>query len=176
MTKNPRGFRPHNLRSLLRKPVHFFAFGLGSGLIHPAPGTWGTLAGTLIYIPLSYCLTTPLISTVFLLCSFIIGCWLCGKTAKDLGVHDFGEIVWDEFVGVWIVLAYFPPLLWHKWGAWAGYILAFCLFRLFDILKPQPIKTVDKHAPGGFGIMIDDVLAAGFALALLWGVAFFLIT
>lgn len=174
MTKNPRGFRPHTLQTLLKKPIHFFAFGLGSGLIHPAPGTWGTLAGAIIYFPLSYFLTTPLMTGLFLLFSFLIGCWLCDKTAKDLGVHDFGEIVWDEFVGIWLVLAYFPPVLWHKLGLLPGYVLAFFLFRLFDILKPQPIKMVDKRAPGGFGIMIDDVLAAIFALAVLWcGAAFF---
>ena len=145
--KNPANFRPHTFASLRKKPIHFLAFGLGSGLIHPAPGTWGTLAATLL---------------------FILGCWVCDKTARDLGVHDFGEIVWDEFLGVWLVLAYLPPALWTRWGTLLCYLAAFLLFRLFDITKPPPIRQIDRHTPGGLGIMLDDVLAAGYALAALW--------
>ena len=103
--KNPANFRPHTFASLRKKPIHFLAFGLGSGLIHPAPGTWGTLAATLLYWPLSCLLINPAITAIFLLAVFALGCWVCDKTARDLGVHDFGEIVWDEFLGVWLVLA-----------------------------------------------------------------------
>ena len=164
--KNPANFRPH--ASLRKKPIHFLAFGLGSGLIHPAPGTWGTLAATLLYWPLSCLLINPAITAIFLLAAFILGCWVCDKTARDLGVHDFGEIVWDEFLGVWLVLAYLPPALWTRWGTLPCYLAAFLLFRLFDITKPPPIRQIDRHTPGGLGIMLDDVLAAGYALAALW--------
>lgn len=169
--KNPKGFRPHTFTSLVKKPVHFFAFGLGSGLIHPAPGTWGTLAATILYYPLSCLLTGPITTTVFLLATFAIGCWLCDKTSHDLGVHDFGEIVWDEFVGVWIVLAYLPSALWQRWGILPCYLAAFLLFRVFDIAKPPPIRQIDRRTPGGFGIMLDDVLAAIYALIPLWLIA-----
>ena len=80
----------------------------------------------------------------------------------------FGEIVWDEFLGIWLVLAYLPPALWTRWGALPCYLAAFLLFRLFDIVKPPPIRQIDRHTPGGLGIMLDDVLAALYALAVLW--------
>ena len=83
-------------------------------------------------------------------------------------MHDFGEIVWDEFLGVWLVLAYLPPALWARWGTLPCYLAAFLLFRLFDIVKPPPIRQIDRHTPGGLGIMLDDVLAALYALAALW--------
>ena len=165
--KNPANFRPHTFASLSKKPIHFLAFGLGSGLIHPAPGTWGTLAAILLYWPLSYLLTNQTITAIFLLAAFALGCWVCDKTARDLGVHDFGEIVWDEFLGVWLVLAYLPPALWTRWGTLLCYLAAFLLFRLFDITKPPPIRQIDRHTPGGLGIMLDDVLAALYALAAL---------
>lgn len=137
----------------LFNPIHFFAVGLGSGLIRPAPGTWGSLAGLFIGIGLlqlfsfnSFVILTAL--------SFVLGCYLCHKTAGDMGVHDHGSIVWDEFVGVWIVLLAIPELSWF----WA--IVAFVIFRFFDILKPYPIRYFDEKLESGFGIMIDDVLAA----------------
>ncbi|MDO4642322.1 MAG: phosphatidylglycerophosphatase A [Cardiobacteriaceae bacterium] len=170
-SKNPPNFRPHTFATLCKKPIHFFAFGLGSGLIHPAPGTWGTLAATLLYFPLSFLLTTPLITTLFILLTFALGCWFCHETSQDLGVHDFGEIVWDEFVGIWLVLVLFPPVLWNLWGLFPCYLTAFLLFRFFDIIKPPPIRWLDLYAPGGFGIMIDDILAALFASASLWIIA-----
>lgn len=166
--KNPKGYRPHTFASLRQNPVHFLAFGLGSGLIHPAPGTWGSLAATLLYWPLSFLLTSQTITVLFLLAAFALGCWVCDKTARDLGVHDFGEIVWDEFLGVWLVLAYVPPALWQRWGTLPCYLAAFLLFRLFDITKPPPIRQIDCRTPGGLGIMLDDVLAALYALAVLW--------
>lgn len=84
--------------------------------------------------------------------SFLLGIWLCGKTATDLGVHDHGGIVWDEFVGYWITMFMAPQ-------AWFWPIVGFVLFRLLDIFKPWPIKWVDQQVKGGFGIMLDDVLA-----------------
>ena len=86
-------------------------------------------------------------------------------------MHDFGEIVWDEFVGAWIVLAYLPSALWQRWGMLPCYLAAFLLFRLFDITKPPPIRQIDRRTPGGLGIMLDDVLAAIYALIPLWLIA-----
>ena len=159
--------QPHTFTSLTRNPVHFLAFGLGSGLIRPAPGTWGTLAGLLLYIPLASILQHPVIIILFLLITFALGCWLCDKTARDIGVHDFGGIVWDEFVGIWLTLALTPPVLFAH-SIWLAYGAAFIAFRLFDIIKPPPIRQLDRRIPGGVGIMIDDVLAALFAAASLW--------
>ncbi len=144
----------------LSNPVHFLALGFGSGLLKPAPGTWGTIAGIPVYLALVYC--TGLVSFSLMaylavtLLFFVLGVYLCGKTAEDVGVHDHGAIVWDEIVGLLIAMAGFAPSL-------INVVLAFVLFRIFDILKPWPIKLLDKHVHGGFGIMIDDVLAGVFA-------------
>ena len=146
----------------LRNPVHLLALGFGSGLIKPAPGTWGTLASVPLFLLLIS--VAPAGSVAFfavLLVSFGLGVYLCGKTANDVGVHDHGAIVWDEFVGFWITMAIVP-------SSWLNIVLGFILFRLFDILKPWPIKVLDKSVHGGFGIMIDDVLAGVFAATLLY--------
>ena len=164
---------PTTFSALIKKPIHFLAFGLGSGLIHPAPGTWGTVAGTLLFLPFAPWLIGTWAGLSLLLISFPLGIYLCDKTAKDIGVHDFGGIVWDEFVGVWLVLVYLPPVLIERWGLLWSALAAFILFRIFDIIKPPPIGWIDKHAPGGFGIMIDDIIAGLFALIPLWLIANF---
>lgn len=136
--------------SVWRNPVHFLAFGLGSGAAPRAPGTFGTLAALALYLLLPA--MTPVVYLLFLLAGFVLGVWLCGKTAQDIGVHDHGGIVWDEFIGFWLTMFLAPPgLVWLLCG--------FVLFRLFDIVKPWPIRWFDRHVHGGFGIMIDDVLA-----------------
>jgi len=146
----------------LSNPIHFFALGFGSGLIKPAPGTWGTLASIPVYLLLLKLLPAGLLPYLMvLLVSFVLGIYLCGKTARDVGVHDHGAIVWDEFVGFWITMTMIPFM-------WLNVILGFLLFRLFDIIKPWPIKLLDKHVHGGFGIMIDDVLAGIFAWVILY--------
>lgn len=145
-------------RAIWRHPVHWLAFGCGTGLAPVAPGTFGTLLG----IPLYY-LLSPLPVAIY--CSvvlglFLIGIALCQITARDLGVHDHPGIVWDEIVGYLITMIAAPAGIgWLLWG--------FVLFRLFDIVKPWPIRWLDRHAKGGFGIMIDDVLAGVFALLCL---------
>lgn len=137
-------------RSVWRNPVHFLAFGLGSGAAPRAPGTAGTLAALLLYLVLPA--MSPFVYAVFLLSGFLLGVWICGKTARDIGVHDHGGIVWDEFIGFWLTMFLAPPgLFWLLSG--------FVLFRVFDIVKPWPIRWFDRHVHGGFGIMIDDVLA-----------------
>ena len=126
------------------------AFGFGSGLSQKAPGTMGTLAA----IPLWWLLAQLPLSTylVVVLVAAVAGILICGRAADRLGVHDHGGIVWDEFVGFWIAMAALPV-------TWQSLILGFVLFRLFDILKPWPISWLDRRVSGGFGIMIDDVIA-----------------
>ncbi|MGY6555858.1 MAG: phosphatidylglycerophosphatase A family protein [Wenzhouxiangella sp.] len=140
----------------LGTPTGFLAFGLGSGLSPKAPGTAGSLAALIFAVPI---VALPLwagLGVVFL--AFWLGVYLCGVTSNRLGVHDHGGIVWDEFVGMWLVLLFVPfELLW--------WVSAFVFFRLFDVLKPWPILWLDRRVGGGFGIMIDDVLAAVYALA-----------
>ncbi|TVP57140.1 MAG: phosphatidylglycerophosphatase A [Halomonadaceae bacterium] len=143
-------------RSLLRHPVHLLSLGLGSGCMRKAPGTWGTVAAVPLY-GLIVWLPSPAYLLLLVL-TFVVGIWLCGRTAEALGVHDHPAIVWDEFVGLWIALALQPT-------AWEWILLAFLLFRFFDILKPWPISWLDRRVSGGLGIMIDDVLAGLLALA-----------
>ncbi len=142
----------------LRTPSGFLAFGFGSGLAPVAPGTFGTLAAIPPYLLLAQ-LTWPWYAVVVVL-AFLLGVYLCERASKNLGVHDHGGIVWDEFVGLWITLFMVPP-------EWYWILLGFVLFRIFDILKPFPIKWLDKQVKGGFGIMIDDVIAGLFAWVIL---------
>ena len=137
-------------KSILANPIHLLAFGFGAGLSPKAPGTVGTLVAVLIYLALPNMSHNTYAGLI--LVSFFFGIWLCGKTAEDLGVHDHGGIVWDEFVGYWITMFMAPSGLF-----WV--LLGFGLFRLLDILKPWPIKWADKKLAGGLGIMLDDVLA-----------------
>ena len=137
-------------KAILRNPIHLLAFGFGSGLAPKAPGTAGTVLAVGIYLLLPA--MTPLTYGALIVVTFGFGIWLCGKTAEDLGVHDHGGIVWDEFVGYWITMFMAPTgLVWVLTG--------FILFRLLDIFKPGPIKWADKELSGGLGIMLDDVLA-----------------
>jgi phosphatidylglycerophosphatase A len=143
---------------LLRRPVQLLAFGFGSGLAPRAPGTFGTLAAVPLYLLLAG-LSAPYYLLVLILAG-LLGVYVCHRTAADLGVHDHGGIVWDEFVGLWITLFLAPP-------GWWWLVAGFALFRFFDVLKPWPIRWLDRHVHGGFGIMIDDVLAGVFAWASL---------
>lgn len=142
----------------LRDPLHLLAFGLGSGAMKPAPGTWGTLASLPFYVLLR--LLPPWAYWLTLMVAFVFGVYLCGRSSRALGVHDHGGIVWDEFVGMWLTLALQPSSLWVI-------ALGFLLFRLFDIVKPWPIGWFDRRVPGGFGIMLDDVIAGIYALIAL---------
>ncbi|NOX09534.1 MAG: phosphatidylglycerophosphatase A [Gammaproteobacteria bacterium] len=144
--------------ALLKNPVHLFAFGLGSGLAPYAPGTAGTVAAVLIYALLpEFSLE---INLLIIFASFLLGVYLCGKTAVDLGVHDHSGIVWDEWVGYFITVIWFPK-------QWPWLVAGFILFRFFDIVKPWPISWLDRQVDGGLGIMLDDVLAGIFAALVL---------
>ena len=146
-------------------PIHLLALGFGSGAAPKAPGTCGTLVAVLIYWPLSQ--LSPEHYLLMLLVTSVMGIYICGQTAKDLGVHDHGSIVWDEFVGFWITMFAAPV-------GWVGVVVGFVLFRFFDIIKPWPISWIDKNITGGFGIMLDDVIAGVMAAGVLQGIAWWL--
>lgn len=148
-------------RFMLRHPAHVIALGLGSGLAPKAPGTFGTLAALPLYALWLALGLTPILLAWLLPALFVLGCWACQRTGDALGEPDHGAMVWDEMVAMWAVLIVLPatPL------AWA---LGFALFRLFDILKPWPIRWLDARLKGGLGVMLDDVLAAAMALAVWW--------
>lgn len=148
-----------NLKLLFAHPAHFFSLGFGSGLSPVAPGTVGSLLAIPLFLALAHFLPLPALLAVVAL-SFGLGVWFCDLTGKALGVPDHGGIVWDEIVAMWLILAFTPAS-----GLWYG--VAFLLFRLFDIWKPFPIRYFDQHVKGGFGVMLDDLLAAGYALAAL---------
>lgn len=157
--------RPVAAREVFTSPVHFLAFGFGSGLAPKAPGTFGTLAAVPLYLALSqlplsiYLLATILIS--------VVGIWICGRSSELLGVHDHGGIVWDEFAGLLVTLIALPSgLVWL--------VLGFILFRFFDIVKPWPIGWLDARIPGGAGIMVDDLVAGLYGLIIIQVLAFIL--
>lgn len=142
----------------LGTPTGLLAFGFGSGLSPVAPGTMGTL----VAIPFAIVLKnlSGIGFWVVLLALFLLGVWLCGRVSRKLAVHDHGGIVWDEMVGYWLAVAFVPL-------QWPWLLAAFVLFRVFDIFKPWPIRQLDKNVSGGFGIMIDDIIAAIYTIALL---------
>jgi phosphatidylglycerophosphatase A len=135
------------------------AFGGGSGLLRPGPGTWGTLLGWLIWV-LALTRLPDTCVVLVLLGGFLLGCWACGRAGRELGAPDHGGMVIDEIVAIWLVLWLTPQTLLMQ-------VLAFGLFRFFDILKPPPVRYFDQHVKGGFGVMIDDLVAAGYSLLVL---------
>ena len=138
--------------------LYWLAIGFGSGLASKAPGTAGTLVAVPIYLLLNQLVLWQYLAVVLVL--LIAGIWICEVAAKGLGVHDDPSIVWDEIVGYLITMIASPP-------GWFWVIAGFVLFRLFDILKPWPVRYVDKQVKGGLGIMLDDVLAAVLAFIVL---------
>lgn len=148
-----------NLRFLFSHPAHFIACGLGSGLSPFAPGTAGTLAAWLLFPLLRPHFSEPGFM-VFLAVAFIVGVFAAGRTGRDLGVADHGAIVWDEIVPFWLVLFMTPAgFLWQ--------LAAFFWFRFFDVIKPQPARWIDTRMKSGFGVMLDDVVAALYTLLVL---------
>lgn len=151
--------KPPSLRFLFAHPAHFIACGLGSGLSPWAPGTVGTLFAWLTYL-----LIRPYFSDgqFALLLGFAClgGMWAIQKAGIALGEPDHGSIVWDEIVPFWGVLFLTPATF-----LWQG--AAFCLFRCFDITKPQPARWFDRKIKNGFGVMMDDVVAGAYTLLAL---------
>jgi phosphatidylglycerophosphatase A len=143
----------------LRHPVHWLALGFGSGLAPRAPGTFGTLVALPLHLLLLSLPWGAHGAAVLLAC--IGGVWICGESARRLGVHDHPAIVWDE-IAAFLLLLWVLPLQSPGW-----WLAAFALFRLFDIWKPWPIRDLDHRLHGGTGIMLDDIVAALFAWVLL---------
>lgn len=155
-------------REVLRHPVHWLAFGLGAGLLPLAPGTWGSLLALAVFWlvpPLPFAVQIALV-----IAGFGLGVWVCGASARRLGVHDHPGIVFDEIVAMWGTLAVLP-----REAAWSA--AAFLAFRIMDVWKPWPIREADHRLAGGLGIMLDDALAAAFAAVVvssLWKLFVFL--
>lgn len=156
-------------RLSLRNPWHLLATGFGSGLSPIIPGTMGTLASipfylVLVQLPLwLYCLAVIL--------SCVIGVKICQQTSDDMQVHDHGSIVWDEFAGFWITMAVVPIFQIPVFD-WQWMLSGFVLFRFFDMVKPWPIGWLDKRVAGGFGIMLDDIVAGVMAGVALYGLGY----
>jgi len=150
---------PENLsRSVLTDPVNFLAFGFGTGLAPFAPGTFGSIPGLILFwLTLDFGLYVQMGIAIAMA---LVGIWICGESARRIGVHDHGGIVWDEIVGMYVTLFLAPVSI-------VGFVLAFVLFRIMDIVKPWPIRDLDHSMQGGLGIMLDDLLAAVYASVLL---------
>jgi phosphatidylglycerophosphatase A len=140
-------------------PAHFIAFGFGAGLSRFAPGTAGTLVGFPIYWLIApYYSAWEMLALIGVL--FAIGVWACGVAGRNLGISDHGGMCWDEIVAFLLILEVAPEGLYWQ-------VAAFFLFRIFDVVKPSPIRELEKRMKGGFGVMFDDILAAGYTLLAL---------
>jgi phosphatidylglycerophosphatase A len=148
---------------LFRSPASFLALGFGTGLSRVAPGTLGTLPGMLLCAALSGLSLTGYLGAVLLVT--LAGIVICDRASAELGVHDHGGIVWDEIAGFLVTMIAVPVGL-------VSLMAGFVLFRLFDIWKPWPIRLLDRHMPGGAGIMADDILAGVFACAVLHAIMY----
>jgi len=140
--------------TLLKKPIHFLALGFGSGLEPKAPGTAGTVMAIPLYLLLQMLSMELYIAAVVIIC--LAGIYICDQSSKLMGVHDHPGIVWDEFAGFFITMIAVP-------FSWLWILVGFGLFRFFDIVKPWPIRVIDRKVQGGFGIMLDDIIAGVFA-------------
>ena len=149
--------------ALLTDPVHMLALGFGSGLSPFAPGTVGTIVALPIVVALS---GMPLPAALAAVIVFVLGgIWLCGESARRLDCHDHPGIVWDEIAAFTLLGLVLP-------GGWLWLVLAFVLFRVFDIFKPWPIRDLDHRLGGGLGIMLDDLVAAVYAALVLKAIEF----
>ena len=140
-------------------PAHAIALGFGAGLSPFAPGT----VGTLVAWPLGWYASSvmpPALIAAAIAPLFALGIWACALTGRHLGVADHRAMVWDEIVAFLLVLAIVPRTF-----AWQ--LAAFVLFRFFDIAKPPPIRALERRYHGGFGVMFDDLIAAGYTLLML---------
>lgn len=145
-----------------RRPHHWLAFGFGAGLVPWAPGTAGTLVGVPFYLLLA---PLPLVGYLAVLAGLtLIGVWACDRTAAELDEGDPSAVVWDEILGLLVTLTAAPT-------GWGWILAGVVLFRIFDILKPWPIRVLDRRLKGGWGIVLDDLLAGLCALGVLQGLA-----
>lgn len=152
-------------REVWRNPLYFIAFGLGSGAMPIAPGTFGTLFAIPCYLLLRELPTHAYL--IFTLCFIIFSSWLCDYISRQTHTHDHPGMCIDEFAGFFVTMLYAP-------SGWLWVATGFVLFRLFDILKPWPISYVDKNIHGGFGMVLDDVLAGLLSCAIIQIIAIIL--
>lgn len=159
--------------SMLDRMIYWLGLGLGSGLPRRAPGTWGTVGGLIVAIPLLSLGFLPFLLITVL--SSILGIWICGRTSELMKGHDDPHIVWDEWAGMWITLLPFSYMSMTADSFWqyisqplslAALLLAFVLFRFFDIIKPPPIGWADRKVAGGLGVMLDDIIAGVMAVVV----------
>ncbi len=143
---------------LWRDPVNIVALGFGSGLAPAAPGTFGTLVALPLYWWLA--LLPPAGYIACVVAASVLGIWICARAGRSLQTEDHPGVVWDEICGYLIAMCAVPR-------SWQWMLAGFVLFRVFDIVKPWPIRAVDRHVSGGLGVMLDDVLAGLFALVVM---------
>ena len=157
------------------RPAWWLATGFGSGRLRPAPGTWGSLAGLAAWLglvqllrgvpgALGLALAAPILLTA-------LAIWASDRVVAEAGDEDPAYVVADEWAGQWIALT---PLLFagalqpQPWIPWLVRLaVPFLLFRLFDIWKPGPVDAAQR-LPGGWGVVLDDVVAGLFAALLVW--------
>lgn len=137
----------------------FLGLGFGSGLAPVAPGTFGTLVAVPFYLLLSLGGHTVYLAGLILV--LVGGVSICDSTAKILNSHDHPAIVWDEIAGFLVTMAVVGV-------STVNVIVGFILFRFFDIIKPWPIRWIDRRVHGGLGIMLDDIVAGAIAGILLF--------
>jgi phosphatidylglycerophosphatase A len=150
-----------SLRTIWTNPIHFVACAFGFGALPWMPGTWATLAS--IPLVLAFKQFPEAIYIAITAAMIIVGIYLCGVFNRDIGATDHPACAWDEMASFPIVMIGIAP-------TWYALALGFILFRFFDILKPWPISWCDRHIHGGFGVMLDDVVAALISLAILHGI------
>lgn len=156
------GKRPITWAFVKKRPAAWIAVFFGAGLIHPGPGTWGSLAATLVYA--FYAPHVGLLGALTIgAIAFVLGVWAAGRTCREMGVEDHGDVVIDEAAAMWLLLPFVPAT--PAW--WAA---AFVAFRFFDIVKCPPASRLDATVKGGFGVMVDDLVAAFYAWLFLYGV------
>jgi len=140
-------------------PLYFIAFGLGSGAMPIAPGTFGTLMAIPFYLLLQQIL--PLVGYIsFVVLFIVVSSWLCEHISREINIHDHPRMCIDEFAGFFVTMIHAPR-------GWLWIIIGFLLFRIFDIWKPWPIRFLDEKIHGGFGIVFDDVAAGIYALVIM---------
>ena len=164
---NPSSLNPMSLSFAFSSIPHVMATFFGSGVLRPASGTWGTLAGWIVFCLLGDCFSIPVWISI-ITATFFIGAWASGITGKDIGVHDHSSIVIDEVFAIWLVQLTLPQTL-------PCQIAAFLAFRFFDIIKIPPAGYFDTSPiwRNGFGVMLDDLVAAIQAILLIHIIKFF---
>lgn len=146
---------------VFRNPSLLIAFGFGAGLLRPGSGTWGSLLAALLW-PFLLAWVPSAMLGIFIALAFALGCIACDRAGRLLGIDDHVGMVWDEMVAVWL-------LLWALPDDWGIVVAAVILFRLFDVAKPFPIRSIDASVKGGLGVMVDDLVAALYAWVLVMG-------